>query len=82
MAEGARRETGATYALSVTGIDGPAGGSAAKPVGTVFIGLAGPFETRVERNLNPYDRETFKQVTVQQALEMLRRSILGKPAES
>jgi nicotinamide-nucleotide amidase len=76
MAEGARRESGADYALSVTGIAGPSGGSAAKPVGTVFIGLAGPFDTVVERNLNPYDRETFKQVTAQQAMDLLRRQVL------
>ena len=75
MAEGARRHLGSTYALSVTGIAGPDGGTAAKPVGTVFIGLAGPFETVVQKNFNPFDRETFKQVTAQQALDLLRRKI-------
>jgi nicotinamide-nucleotide amidase len=77
MAEGARKETGADYALSVTGIAGPGGGTPAKPVGTVFIGLAGPFETLVVHNLNPWERETFKQVAAQQAMELLRRKILG-----
>ncbi len=77
MAEGARRETGADFALSVTGIAGPGGGSEAKPVGTVFIGLAGPTGTPVLRQFNPYDRETFKQATANQALEMLRRLLLG-----
>ena len=76
MAEGARRQTKADYALSVTGIAGPDGGTAAKPVGTVFIGLAGPFETMVEKNFNPYDRLTFKQITAQQSLEFLRRRIV------
>jgi nicotinamide-nucleotide amidase len=74
MAEGARRQTGADYALSVTGIAGPTGGTDAKRVGTVFVGLAGPFPTRVDRYFNPYDRETFKQVTAQQALDLLRRT--------
>jgi nicotinamide-nucleotide amidase len=74
MAQGARFQTGADYALSVTGIAGPAGGTGAKPVGTVFVGLAGPFSTLVERYFNPYDRETFKQVTAQQALDLLRRT--------
>jgi nicotinamide-nucleotide amidase len=75
MAEGARKETGADYALAVTGIAGPSGGTEIKPVGTVFIGLASPFETLVERNFNPFDRETFKQVTAQQALDLLRRKL-------
>ena len=75
MAEGARRETGADYALSVTGIAGPGGGSAAKPVGTVFVGLAGNFPTVVEQYSNPWDRETFKQVTAQQAMDLLRRKM-------
>ena len=75
MAEGARRQTGADYALSVTGIAGPTGGSETKPVGTVYLGLAGPGETRVERRFNPFERETFKQVTAQQALDLLRRHL-------
>jgi nicotinamide-nucleotide amidase len=76
MAEGARQQTQADYALSVTGIAGPSGGTPGKPVGTVFIGLAEPSGTLVELQFNPYDRETFKQVTTQQALELLRRTIL------
>jgi nicotinamide-nucleotide amidase len=81
MAEGARREAQADYALSVTGIAGPSGGTPAKPVGTVFIGLAGPAGTVIESNLNPYDRETFKQVTAQQALDLLRRTLLQAAAK-
>ncbi|MGH9647233.1 MAG: CinA family protein, partial [Bryobacteraceae bacterium] len=77
MAEGARRQTGADYALSVTGIAGPSGGTPEKPVGTVFIGLAGAGETIVEKQYNPWDRETFKSVTSQQALDLLRRKALG-----
>lgn len=76
MAEGAKRETGADFAVAVTGIAGPSGGSESKPVGTVFIALAGPQKTTVERNLNPYDRETFKQATAQQAFDLLRRRLV------
>jgi len=76
MAEGARRATGADFALSVTGIAGPGGGSEAKPVGTVFIGFASVAETIGLKQFNPFDRETFKQVTSTQALELLRRKLL------
>ena len=76
MAEGARNAAGAHYALSVTGIAGPSGGTDTKPVGTVFIGLADSSGCVVERNFNPFDRETFKQVTSQQALDLLRRKLL------
>jgi nicotinamide-nucleotide amidase len=76
MAEGARQQTGVDFAVAVTGIAGPGGGTKEKPVGTVFIGLAGAFETVVERRLNFYERETFKEVTACQALEMLRTRLV------
>ncbi len=75
MAEGAKGRLSADYALSVTGIAGPDGGTPVKPVGTVFIALAGAFETMVQSYFNPFDRITFKDVTAQQALKMLRRKI-------
>jgi nicotinamide-nucleotide amidase len=77
MANGARERLGADYALSITGIAGPAGGTEAKPVGTVFIGLATPNGARVRPFVNRFDRETFKAVTTQQALELLRREVAG-----
>lgn len=77
MAEGARIRTGADYALAITGIAGPSGGSEEKPVGTVFIGLANPNGTQVKQNLNQYDRETFKFLTSQQALDMLRKELIA-----
>jgi nicotinamide-nucleotide amidase len=82
MVQGARRRIAADYAISVTGIAGPSGGTPEKPVGTAFIGLATPGGTDVAHKVNAFDRETFKYVTSQQALEMLRRAILDnkKPA--
>ena len=76
MAEGARRRTESDYAISVTGIAGPSGGTETKPVGTVFIGLASSKGTEIKHHRNSYDRETFKYVTSQQALELLRQTIL------
>jgi nicotinamide-nucleotide amidase len=75
MAEGARRTTGADYGIGVTGIAGPSGGTPDKPVGTVFLAVATPRQTRVERQCNPTDRETFKQVAAQQAMDLLRRTL-------
>ena len=76
MAAGALAHSRAQVAVAITGIAGPAGGSPEKPVGTAFIGLATAVETIVLKVFNPYDRETFKQTTAQQALELLRRAIL------
>ena len=75
MAEGARAKHGADFALSTTGIAGPTGGTEGKPVGTVFIALAGPNGTEVINPCNPCDRETFKYVATQQALDLLRRNL-------
>ena len=65
------------FALSVTGIAGPGGGTAEKPVGTVFIGLAERGkDVEVRQCYYPLDRETFKYVVSQVALDMLRLRLL------
>jgi nicotinamide-nucleotide amidase len=77
MAEGALKRSGVTYALSTTGIAGPDGGTDQKPVGTVYIGLAGrDSSTLVEKEFFPTDRPSFKRITTQHALDMLRRKLL------
>jgi nicotinamide-nucleotide amidase len=76
MVEGARTRAGADYALSTTGIAGPDGGSDAKPVGTVFVGLAAANVATVTRKFFfPTDRETFKQMVAQAAFELLRKAL-------
>ena len=76
MALGARTQFGTDYALAVTGIAGPGGGTPEKPVGTVFIGLASTNGVTVEHRVNTWDRLTFKDVTATQALELLRRRLV------
>jgi nicotinamide-nucleotide amidase len=75
MAEGARAKSGATFALATTGIAGPGGGSEVKPVGTAYIALAGGGETVVRHLFFPSDRETFKQLATQMALNLLRERL-------
>lgn len=77
MAQGAREKASATFALATTGIAGPGGATTGKPFGTVFIALAADdTETQTRRFQFPDDRPTFKELTAQAALEMLRRSLL------
>lgn len=76
MAGGARKKFGADFTIAVTGIAGPDGGSKSKPVGTVFIALAGEGESVGERKLNSFGREKFKRSTARQALKMLYLRLL------
>jgi len=75
MAEGCRRRFGADWALAVTGIAGPAGGSAEKPVGLVYIALSGAEGTQVQRHVFPGDRATVRSRSAMAALNMLRLAL-------
>jgi nicotinamide-nucleotide amidase len=76
MAEGARANAKSDLGLSTTGIAGPSGGTKEKPVGTVFIALAAKDRpVSVQKRFFPDDRPTFKELTTQAALEMLRRRL-------
>jgi nicotinamide-nucleotide amidase len=79
MAEGARSRSGSTYGVATTGIAGPNGGSDEKPVGTVYIALApADSKTVAKKFFFPTDRETFKQLAAQTALNLLRRKIIAR----
>jgi nicotinamide-nucleotide amidase len=76
MAEGIRKRCLASYGVGITGVAGPTGGTEQKPVGLVYIALAGEEGTQVvERNF-PGDRRRIRQFATQQALEMVRRALV------
>lgn len=77
MALGARRLTGADWALSVTGVAGPGGGTVEKPVGLVYVGLAGPDGVRSVRQQRGGDRGEIRARSVATALHLLRRALAG-----
>lgn len=77
MAMGARRASGAAYALAITGVAGPGGGTAEKPVGTVWISLAGPSGVEARRFVFTGDREAVRIWSVNSALAMLRLALIG-----
>ncbi|EAS50309.1 competence/damage-inducible protein [Aurantimonas manganoxydans SI85-9A1] len=81
MAEGARRASGAGVAISVTGIAGPGGGSAEKPVGLVHFACASPGTTRHrECRFGPLDRADIRSASVGVALDMLLDALADQPA--
>ena len=77
MATGVCRISGSSCGLAVTGIAGPDGGSAEKPVGTVYIGCATPAGVETLRCRFSGDRVAIKWQSSQTALDMLRRRLLG-----
>jgi nicotinamide-nucleotide amidase len=77
MARGACRAAGSDVGLSVTGIAGPDGGTKDKPVGTFFVGLATPEAIMSRGYLLPGVREWVRTLAAMQALDLLRRHLLG-----
>jgi nicotinamide-nucleotide amidase len=71
MAKGAVARAGVDLAVSITGIAGPGGGSAEKPVGLVYLGLATAVASRSERHVFPGDRDVVRHAAMIRALEML-----------
>ena len=79
MAEGVRRAAGADIGLATTGIAGPDGGSAEKPVGTLWLALADGEGTIAHRYQLMTDRARNKELASQLALDWIRRRLLGLP---
>jgi nicotinamide-nucleotide amidase len=75
MALGARARLGADVAVSVTGVAGPGGGTAEKPVGLVFLHASGPMGERAQRLDIPGDRETIRGRAAVAALHLVRRLV-------
>lgn len=75
MADGARARAGVTWAVAVSGVAGPDGGSPDKPVGTVWLAWAGPQGVVAECCLFPGDRTAVRQQTVEMALSGLIRQM-------
>jgi len=75
MAAGIRKRAGSTFGLGVTGVAGPGGGSDEKPVGLVYIALADDSQTTTRRFIFPGDRQFIRTLSVNAALDMLRRRV-------
>jgi nicotinamide-nucleotide amidase len=75
MARGARAALGSTFALSITGIAGPSGGTPEKPVGTVWMGLAGPAGERARLGAFRGDRTQIRMSAAYGALGLLREAL-------
>jgi PncC family amidohydrolase len=84
MAAGVRAQTAATHAVAITGVAGPGGGTAQKPVGTVFVGVAGPGGTRSSHLMLSGDRDSIREAAARPARTLLRDALKseGNPRNS
>lgn len=80
MAEGGRERLEASFAVSITGVAGPGGGSVEKPVGLVHFACAGPAGTHHrERRFGEQSRDEIRRLSVREALDLLRETVLTGP---
>jgi nicotinamide-nucleotide amidase len=80
MAEGIRSRLGADFALAISGIAGPGGGSETKPVGTMYVAISSALRTRIVRQVilrGRGSREQNRVVATHLALNALRTELLG-----
>ena len=78
MAEGVRRVCGTTYGVATTGIAGPSGGSEEKPVGTVWMAVAGPNGTVAQKKVHGRLRAQNIDRAASAAINLLRLYLLGR----
>lgn len=78
MAQGARSRFGSGYALSITGIAGPGGGTDLKPVGLIFLGLAWEGGSATRKLQLTSDREQNRERSAYSALDFLRRHLIDE----
>jgi nicotinamide-nucleotide amidase len=76
LAEGIRKRCGTTLGLGITGVAGPTGGTAEKPVGLVYHALASESGTEVVKRNFPGDRQRIRWFASQQALDMVRKKLM------
>ncbi|MCL2842216.1 MAG: competence/damage-inducible protein A [Oscillospiraceae bacterium] len=81
MAAGVRARLGADFGVGITGIAGPGGGTAEKPVGTVFVALSTTENTFVRSLALGTDRTRVRHMATNHALDMVRRVLTGLPVE-
>lgn len=77
MAIGALERTSADYVVAVSGIAGPDGGTAEKPVGTIWIAWGGRFDIKVRKLFYPAERRFLQALVSAYALDLIRREVLG-----
>ena len=82
MAQGVRQISGATYGLSTTGIAGPSGGTKAKPIGLVYLGLADSNGVKTEKLMLGMERKANKTQAALASLNLLRQFLVNGKGHS
>lgn len=79
LAKNVRKILRSDYALSVTGIAGPSGGSQKKPLGLVYIALSGANKVKAKKFLFSGNRNSIRNLVVRNALDLLKKELLSTP---
>ena len=82
MASGVRALLSTDFALSTTGIAGPGGGSAEKPVGLVWMAVAGPQGVKSEKQIFSGNREQIRAQAIEHCLQMLNAALTQSDSEN